>query len=120
MSSTPKEQRLYDWRGRSGKTYSFGVFPLGTPMRDQDGNYIFARRQADGTCMPIYIGQGNLRCRTDLEHHHKGPCIVSKGATEVHAHLNPSEPGRVAEEADILAAHSQAYEPQGCNERPGG
>lgn len=69
--------------------------------------------------MPIYIGEGNLADRISNDHH-QAACIKKKGATHVHEHLNPKEDDRTAEEADLLANYTNAYEPNGCNDRVGG
>jgi len=66
----------------------------------------------------IYIGQGDLKDR--VENHHQAACIERKGATHIHVHLNGRHADWVAEEQDLLANYSNAYQPTGCNEKKGG
>lgn len=100
--------------------YRYFVHPAGTPLKEVDGNYIYAKKNAEGLWVPVYIGQGNLADRSDLTKHHKGACIRVKGATHIHAHINADETERQAEEDDLLANYTQAYKPVGCNEKIGG
>lgn len=98
------------WDGKSGNSYKYWVHPIGTPMKDTPGNYIYAYEYqgTDGARYwgPVYIGQGNLAERSDLGSHHRGNCIKNKGATHFHAHTNSSESGRLAEETDLRANYS--------------
>ncbi len=76
-------------------------------MRDVDGNYVYTRvSHVDerGTTIwsPVYIGQGNLKERSDTDSHHKGYCIKRSEATHFHAHTNSSKSSRLAEESDLL------------------
>jgi hypothetical protein len=108
-----------EWRGQSGRAYQYWIYPLpATFDASQDGNYIFARPDASGRWAPIYIGQGNLNDRANT--HHQASCIRARGATHFHCHLNDAERDRLAEERDLLAGYTQAYQPTGCNERSGG
>lgn len=107
-----------EWTGASGRAYQYSVFELPVQLRpNQEGNYIFAK--PSGTrWIPVYIGQGDLNERAN--NHHQWECIRRKGATHFHCHLNSREDDRLAEEADLLAGHPEAYQPSGCNERLGG
>jgi hypothetical protein len=108
-----------NWVGISGKSYTYYVHSLPSNFNvNQDGNYIFTKTE-NNKWVPIYIGQGDLGDRITTNHH-KANCILKKGATHVHAHLNARLQDRLAEEQDLLAAYSQAYEPIGCNEKVGG
>jgi hypothetical protein len=106
------------WVGASGVQYTYYIFGL-LPNFDpnQNGNYIYCKK-VNNLWSPIYIGQGDLRDRT--ENHHEVECIACKGATHVHAHRNEREADRKREEADLLANYPQAYAPTGCNEKAGG
>ncbi len=107
------------WVGASGKQYSFHVYSLPQSFEsEQNGNYIFTKEEGN-VCPAIYIGQGDLGDRIG-EAHHKWQCVQSKGATQVHVHLNPDEATRLAEEEDLLAGNPEAYAPTGCNEKQGG
>ena len=89
------------WTGKSGASYKHNVYPIGTNMKDEKGNYIYAKVQGQ-SWVPVYIGQGNLKDRSDPASHHKGGCISRNGATHFHAHLNPDQRYREAEEQDLL------------------
>jgi len=108
------------WKGKSGTDYTYYIWPLpATFDPDQDGNYIFSKKNADGLWVPIYIGQGDLADRVS-DDHHQADCIKKKGATHVHVHLNKNVKDREAEEADLLARYTNAYKPSGCNVKAGG
>ena len=108
------------WSGASGKQYTYWVYVPPTGLSaGQDGNYIYAKL-VNANWVPIYIGQGDLRDRANIDNHHQSQCLKSKGATHVHAHTNPLEAERLAEEQDLLAGYPDAYQPTGCNEKAGG
>jgi len=113
------EDQTINWHGASGKLYTYYVRALPVNFNpNQNGNYIYTKLNQDGKWIPIYIGQGDLKDRT--ENHHKAACIRSKGATHVHVHTNSREQDSQAEERDLLANYTNAYEPLGCNEKIGG
>lgn len=116
MATTTTRRPTCAWRGASGREYMFEVFRLPVDIPSgHDGNYIYAKVNAEGSWVPVYIGQGDLGERSGPGHH-KAACIRAKGATHFHCHLNPDELKRLAEERDLLAYHWEAYEPLGCNE----
>ena len=118
MSITKTNLPTCTWSGASGAGYTFYIFALHSPPRaGQVGNYIFAKRNAEGRWVPIYIGEGDLSERAGAGHH-KAKCIKEKGATHFHCHLNSDVRARRAEEADLLARYKNAYKPLGCNEGP--
>ncbi|MBA7608183.1 hypothetical protein ES703_15359 [subsurface metagenome] len=105
------------WEGGSGKQYKYWVYPLPHHFPSQLGNYIFAK--TEGTqCLAVYIGEGDLEDR--VSNHHRADCIRSKGATHIHARKNEDDRARKAEESDLLDGNPEAYEPTGCNVKPGG
>jgi hypothetical protein len=107
------------WTGASATTYTYEVHPLPVTFSpNQCGNYIYAKIVDNAWC-PIYIGEGDLRDRISVNHH-QAENIAKKLATHVHVHLNATEDARTSEEADLLANYSQAYAPNGCNEKIGG
>lgn len=113
------ERPTVNWTGGSGRQYTYHIYPLPVNFDpNQSGNYIYSRLSQDNKWIPIYIGQGDLKDRT--ENHHKATCIRSKGATHVHVHTNSVEANRLSEERDLLANYTNAYEPLGCNEKIGG
>jgi len=107
------------WTGFSGSKYNYFVHELPAGFEEnQDGNYIFTKLIED-THYPIYIGEGDLGKRISNSHH-KAACILLKGATHVHEHLNPNQQNRTTEEDDLLANYPNAYAPAGCNVKLGG
>lgn len=108
------------WEGASGSLYKYFIHKLPTNFSEnQEGNYIFCKKEYLEIWVPVYIGHGDLSNRIS-KNHHKSQCIGEKGATHVHVHLNEVEESRVAEEKDLLDKHSEAYQPTGCNEKEGG
>jgi hypothetical protein len=114
------EHPTCNWLGASGKTYTYYIWPLPANFDpNQDGNYIFTKKNSAGQWVPIYIGQGDLQSRVG-DSHHQARCIQSKGATHVHVHRNSGSQSRDAEETDLLARYTNAYAPSGCNVQLGG
>lgn len=108
------------WVGASGMSYDYSIYPLNPSLKSEKyGNYVFAKQNAFGEWVPIYIGEGDLSDRC-TDRHHQWSCIRSKGATHVHVHFNPSKISRRTEEEDLLRAHPIAYVPTGCNVKRGG
>jgi len=108
-----------EWIGKSGRAYRYTIYPLPTRFSPgQPGNYVFAKRDADGHWTPLYIGQGDLNDRAI--HHHQAQCLRVKGATHFHCHKAALEQHRRREEIDLLLNPPQAYQPAGCNETPVG
>ncbi len=104
----------------SGTPFTYYVYQLPITFNpNQDGNYIFAKTNSENKWVPIYIGEGDLASRVG-DSHHQATCIRNKGATHVHVHLNGNEQARKSEEADLLARYTNAYTPNGCNEKTGG
>ncbi len=108
------------WKGASGKGYTYWIYSIPASFNPrQNGNYIYTK-VVNNMWTALYIGQGDLSERTNIDNHHQSRCLKSKGATHVHVHLNASEANRTAEEKDLLAKHLEAYQPTGCNEKAGG
>ena len=116
---TPMKTSTCVWVGASGRQYSFSVFALPVSLNaGQAGNYIYTRLNQSGQWVPIYIGEGELNDRAN--NHHQAACLRAKGATHFHCHLNSVQQARRVEEMDLLARYTNAYAPNGCNERLGG
>lgn len=114
------DQPQCKWTGRSGTDYMYVIHKLPVDFSaNQDGNYIFSKKNDNGQWVPIYIGEGDLADRIS-DTHHQADCIKQKGATHIHEHLNPKEKDRTAEEKDLLARYENAYKPHGCNVKEGG
>jgi len=109
---------VVEWPGASGAKYAYWAYELPeVPDQAAIGSYIFARREADGQWVPIFFGHGDLATLGEGVHA-LWTGLRAKGATHVHTHRNARVRSRVAEEADLLAAHPQAFTPQGCNPLP--
>lgn len=94
----------HTWHGKK-QSYRYNVYLIGSAaIPAGDGNYVYAKRYGT-SWKPVYIGQGDLKDRSDLDSHHKGGCIRRNGATHFHAHLNSLESRRRAEEKDLLDNH---------------
>jgi hypothetical protein len=106
---------LVTWRGSSGNTYKYWCMGVGARVKQIEGNYIFAKRNPSGGWDAVYVGQGDLGSRANVDLHYKGELILDKGATHVHVRANPSLISRMTEWADLLKGHPEAYEPSGCN-----
>ena len=118
--TTATKRATCTWIGHSEARYEYTVFQLPVSLDpDQDGNYIYAKKNAEGRWVPVYIGEGDLADRSGSGHH-KARCIRQNGATHFHCHLNAVLSARRGEEADLLGRYTNAYAPSGCNERPGG
>jgi hypothetical protein len=114
----PGAGAVVEWRGLSGARYTYWTYELPeVPDQNALGNYIFTRRGATGSWVPLYIGNGDLATLGEGVHA-LWACVSAKGATHVHTHRNPAAESRSAEERDLLAAHPVAYAPDGCNPRP--
>jgi hypothetical protein len=114
------DQPKCTWTGGSGTSYEYFVHQLPVTFNaDQNGNYIYSKKNDQGHWVPIYIGQGDLADRVS-DDHHQADCINKKGATHVHVHLNQKDSARTAEESDLLARYTNVYKPYGCNEKEGG
>ena len=109
------------WDDVNGRKYKFHILPLDFVFDPKDeGNYIFAKLTNPSTEYydAVYIGEGNLNDRTKA--HIREGCVTAKGATHIHAHLNADEDARKSEESGLLAKHTEAYVPLGCNIKIGG
>jgi hypothetical protein len=88
------------WPGKSGRAYTYQVYPLGTLFNDVAGNYAYAKL-IGSRWVPCYIGQTHgLRAR--LASHEKEPCARRQGATHIHAKVNTSTQDRLIEEEDLI------------------
>lgn len=106
------DAQTIDWPGKSGMSYKYEIYPIGTSFKEKPGNYIFAKETRPGSWAPVYIGQTkNLADR--LADHEKEACAKRNGATHVHAHTNDGgEDVRRAEEVDLITRWSPT-----CNDQ---
>lgn len=93
-----------DWPGKSGSTYRYWFLPNleAANIKSEAGNYMFAKKLANGNYLPAYIGQAdNLSNR--LPNHERLADAVKAGATYVLTHTTPAgEQARLAEERDLI------------------
>ena|SRR5713226_3071769 len=89
------------WPGKSGKEYTYWIYPVGTKFKDSPGNYIYAKETKPGYWSPVYIGQTNS-LSTRLANHEKESCTKRNGATHIHAHISGGETERLTEEKDLI------------------
>ena len=107
------ENEKANWLGESGKVYNFNVYSTDTAFKEIDGNYIFAKKTTAGWDA-VYIGEGDLKTRTQDEEHLK--CAISKGFTHYHVHINQNEELRKQEETDLIGGNPECLEENGgCN-----
>jgi hypothetical protein len=95
-----------NWPGLSGKIYTYHVYPFGTALKAEPGNYIYARLNAQNQWVPLYIGEtDDLESRVAT--HEKRECVRRNGVTHIHAHLTPGgRSQRLAEETDLRSNFS--------------
>jgi len=96
--------------GKSGKTYTYYLYPMWPNLQAKPGNYVFAYN--DGrTIFPKYFGEtGSLHDRCG-EAHERCKCAMNTGANCIGAHLgSTSADERRLEEQDLV----EAYNPP-CN-----
>jgi hypothetical protein len=92
-----------DWPGQSGKTYRYWFLSrlAADAIKDEAGNYLFAKAVPDGF-VPVYIGQAdNLRSR--LPSHERWEEAKRAGATHAMGHTSQGgEQARLDEERDLI------------------
>ena len=103
-----------DWQGQSGKTYRYFVLASIEPaaIKDESGNYVFAKQLANGHYVPLYFGVAkSLRDR--LPNHEVLPDARRLGATHVMGHTTPGgEQARLDEEQDLIQYWNPALNTQ--------
>lgn len=103
------------WRGEFGGTYLYEIYEL--PIRDnvdggRAGNYIYAKRDAAGQWLPVYIGSGSFAACEPSRHPRRD--VIERGAaTHFHFHAVGDELEQDAEKDDILAYHFHVMSAEG-------
>jgi len=89
------------WKSASGTEYPYTFYPINTEFSKGSGNYVFAKKLANGNWTRIYAGEtGDFSERFDS--HHAMPCIKREGATHITIHATSKNAAeRRAEEKDI-------------------
>lgn len=108
-------ERTFVWQGASGKLYRFEIVKIDEDIAvNQTGIYLFARRQPQGW-EAVYIDHGELK--VEIDYHINYRCVIDKSATHIHIYRNEESNTRQSIVTDLLAKHTEAYEPYGCNKR---
>jgi hypothetical protein len=97
--------KLIYWPGKSGNSYRYFIYNIGTNFKAVSGNYIFVKASS-GSRSAIYIGQTDDLCE-DFENHPKMSCIREHGANQIHVRINKEfEDARKKEVADLIDAQN--------------
>jgi len=92
----------WTWTGKSGKEYTYTIFPLDAAFKPLPGLYIYAMQSAEGGWIPVYIAQ-TRGLHQRLEGHVRLEDAVANGATHLHAHYCEAGQGaRCTEEEDLI------------------
>lgn len=92
--------------GRSGKTYTYYIYPLWPALQDKPGNYVFAYNDGK-TISPKYFGESQSLQDRCCAAHERCSCAISNGANCLAAHLSSaSAEARRVEEADLISAYN--------------
>jgi hypothetical protein len=98
------------WSGRSGRNYGYWIYPIDAKFRKIAGNSVFAKKDANGKWIPIYVGQ-TRNFDAGLADRDGENLAKMSGATHVHVHFSsPDEPRRIKEVKDIV----EQWKPE-CN-----
>lgn len=96
-------ERTINWEGTSGKKYKYWVYALDTTFEKSPGNYVFAKTTKPDALLAIYIGETE-DISERFDHHHKMPCILNNGATNICVHKSSDDREvRCEEESDLIA-----------------
>ncbi len=103
------------WRGASGENYRFDAYAVNQGFDEQQTGVFIIARAAPGGWEAVYIGQGELK--SEVMYRLNDHAVMDKLPTHIHIHKNGAESSRRAIAADLLAEHTEAFEPHGCNVR---
>src|SRR5882724_8353550 len=96
------QARTINWKGQSGATYPFWIYPHGTKFPDPcPGTYIHATEVSPHKWRPVYIGQTediNVRLRDHEQRH----CVDDAGASHIHVGIVKDERTRLQIEKDLI------------------
>lgn len=96
--------QTWDWQGASGAWFLHTIYPFTDRLPFDNVNYVFARRNLNGTVTPLYIGQtedGSTRFPT----HEKFKPARALGANELHIHFGSGTRSRLDIETDLRRGH---------------
>ena len=96
-------QTFIDLRGASGALYRFRLWPDGAAHVPIAGNYVFVKADSEGVGVLLVGATNNLsQARADWSR------VAGRGATHVFTRLNVVRAERMAQHADVAAAHPSA------------
>lgn len=102
---------IYNWRGESGQSYKYEVWPFGggsgQPLKEhplaRPGCFIYAKRHTDGTWEPLYIDQAdNIIVAHDKLLSTAFACAKQQGVTNLHTRFTDGENQRKDQVADLV------------------
>ena len=96
------------FKGASGTSYDFNVYPLDEEFNSIGAVYIFTKRtvsEEKGLHTLLYIGEtDNLATR--IPNHEKWPCVKKNNANCICIHRDDNGKSRLAKETDLREEHS--------------
>lgn len=100
------------WEGASGARYLHSVYPLRECPELPKANYIIVRRLANGSCLPLSIGQTHDEA-SSLNLAHIRHSAARLGGTEIHIHVMTSSTSeRAGVERDLAIGQFRRIEDQ--------
>ena len=97
------------FRGKSGETYSFNVYPMGQAFKAVGAVYAVTRRYKNSSSGHsheiIYVGETS-DLSTRFDDHHKADCFVRQNANCICTHGDDDEDSRLAKEDDLIKQHN--------------
>lgn len=107
--SKPQQEMLADdapceWKGASGKSYTYYITSISNTFNNRPGNYIYAMRNPkSGGWKALYIGQTASLSRRPEGNYEWERAAVRNGATHVHAHVSSDDESvRRQEQEDLI------------------
>jgi len=105
------QQGYFNWVGKSGRTYKYGVYPIDeTFEKGIPANYLYAKKRRSGW-EAMYVGETS-EVSERLTQDSKYQCALDKGATHIHFHKGSAEESDRKEEVENLI---NVHSPQ-CND----
>ena len=99
--------RTVAWAG-----HTYHVYPIGTPLVDEPGNYVWAKENPlTGRLQALYAGEAESLANRVTSSHERFPCVQRNGGTHITARINGSgRAARLVEEKEVR----DLYDPP-CN-----
>ncbi len=93
------------FHGKSGKSYPFKVYPLGTRIRKFSGVYVIASRvpgrNGGHRLVAVYVGHTEDLSQP-FDRHHKAEELKQRGANCIFLQSDDSEDSRQAKQYDLV------------------